>query len=276
MTGYYLNRHISQYGAGWKPITRTSGCTWTSGANGIDAQSGGKRTATPDEVHAKVKRTEETSPATPGWSLPDLDLAMARMGIGFETRIGAGWTALRKLHDTGHYIVLQGDSEVFSDATCSGTFDGDHCIGVHPAEDGGRWRIDDPICAAARYESEAVLQRYAERLAPSTRFGYFTTPVPLEVPDTSTEDVMRSFAVPERPSVAIVKAGTRLYADSAWKTVKVTVGKTTTVRYIGWDRPNYHVVGWDQSPQVKGKSALYAKWTDVSAITESIPDSALV
>ena len=51
---------------------------------------------TPDEVLGKVKRTEETNPATPGWSLADLDLAMSRMGVPFEIRSGQDWAGVRK------------------------------------------------------------------------------------------------------------------------------------------------------------------------------------
>ena len=189
----YTPRHLSQYDPGCSAITRSSGCTWTSGAMGIDAQSGGKVTKTPDQVHALVPRGDETSPATPGWSLDDLHLAMLRMKpqVPFRVRSGSGWTALRQAHDAGHYIVLQGDSDVFSDATCSGAFNGDHAIGVHPNEDAtGRWRIDDPICKTSRYETWQTLERYAEKFAPSIRWGEFTNPVPLLPPDTATEDAM--------------------------------------------------------------------------------------
>ncbi len=188
----YTNRHVSQYGP-WSTVTRQSGCTWTSGSNGIDAQSGGKVTRTPDQVHALVPRGDETSPATPGWSLDDLHLAMLRMKpqIPFRVRSGSGWTALVEAHDKGHYLVVQGDSDVFSNSTCSGAFNGDHAIGVHPNENQyGHWRIDDPICGTARYELPSIIERYAEKFAPSTRWGEFVNPVPLLAPDTSTEDPM--------------------------------------------------------------------------------------
>jgi hypothetical protein len=187
----YVNRHRSQYEAGTSAVTRTSGCTWASGSNGIDASSGGKSKPSPDEVHAKVARSEETNPTTPGWSLGDLVKATARLGILFTNRTGQGWGAARFAHDSGLYLILQGDSDRFLDTTCSGAFDGDHAIGVHPNENAaGQWRIDDPICSTSRYESESRLRDYAEKLEPTVRFGVFTTAVPIVPPDTATEDAM--------------------------------------------------------------------------------------
>lgn len=228
----YTNHHTSQYGP-WSAITRTSGCTWTSASNGIDAQSGGKVTKTPDQVHALVQNHEETSPATPGWSLADLDLAMSRINVGFTVKNGAGWSAVRAAHDAGYYIVLQGDSDVFANSTCSGAFDGDHAIGIHPNENEfGQWRIDDPICATSRYELPSILERYAEKLAPSVRFGYFTTPVPLLAPDTSTEDPMLLTDAKPLTGTAKLIAAWGLW-DVATDIKSAEVAKGTTFDVLG-------------------------------------------
>jgi hypothetical protein len=107
---------------------------------------------------------------------------MAELGVAFDNRTGQGWSAVVSALDAGQYVELQGDSDRFSDATCSGEFDGDHAIGVHPAfrvVSGRRQRwIDDPICPTGRWEYESVLHAYASKLIPSIGFGVFTVPVP--------------------------------------------------------------------------------------------------
>jgi hypothetical protein len=128
---------------------------------------------------------EETNPGTPGWSLPDLDLAMKRLGVPFDVRSGRGWDAVLAAHNAGLYIVLQGDSDQFGNHTCSGAFDGDHAIGIRPGTYSGRWAIDDPICPDMRTETPAILRRYAEKLWPQVFFGAFTERVPeLKPPET--------------------------------------------------------------------------------------------
>lgn len=174
----YVNDHESQYGQDRSPRTRSSGCTWTSGANGADASTGGRVDPEPDVVLATVARHEETNPMSPGWSLDDLALAMSRLSVPFVTRSGT-WSQLRADHDHGYYIVLQGDSDVFPSG-CSGAFDGDHAIGIHPDDSSDDWLIDDPICDASRRETESVLERYATKFSGSStiRYGVFTRPVP--------------------------------------------------------------------------------------------------
>jgi hypothetical protein len=186
----YRNDHRYQYDRRNSVRTRSSGCTWISGADGADAATGGRRDVTPDHVLGLVLPREETSPATPGWSLPDLDLAMRRLGVGFEDMTGAGWSAVLRVLDARHYVVLQGDSEVFTSG-CSGAFDGDHAIGLHPDREPGtgRQRIDDPICRTARFESRTTLRTYAEKLHRSIRFGLFTDPVPNIEEDTHMDEL---------------------------------------------------------------------------------------
>ncbi|HUW17355.1 MAG TPA: hypothetical protein VMW94_09780 [Actinomycetes bacterium] len=190
---YYLNPHKSQYGGSNSAITRSSGCTWTAAANGVNASTGGKQNPSPDDVHDLVLNREETTPATPGWSLYDVDKAMTRMSppVGFEVRTGKGWLAVEAALDAGLYVVLQGDSDQFPSG-CSGAFNGDHAIGVHPRKNaaGQRW-MNDGICPTGRWEDEAVLRAYAEKLYAKVRFGVFTTKVP------ETEDAMTLFIKPD-------------------------------------------------------------------------------
>jgi hypothetical protein len=179
---FYVQPHRSQYEAGASTITRRSGCTWTSGVNGIAAVSGGRYQPTPDQLHDLLRSSDEQFPATPGWSLKDLVRATARYGVTLTEHTGEGWYAVLTALATDHYVVLQGDSDQFGNATCSGSFDGDHAIGVHPwskVVDGERWRwIDDPICPTGRWEREAVLGRYAAKFWSAIRFAVFFQPVP--------------------------------------------------------------------------------------------------
>lgn len=175
--------HVYQYAAVNSPITRTAGCTWVTGATGVAIITGGRYTPTPDKIHSLVKRTEETSPATPGWSLPDLKLALQRYGaIRFEIHTGEGWSAVEAARAERRFLVIQGDSDVFPDG-CSGAFDGAHCIGV----DGSKvkteagvdyWWVHDPICPTGRWERKGVIRRYAEKLLSGVYFGYFIQKVP--------------------------------------------------------------------------------------------------
>lgn len=199
MADYYTGEHQSQYGDGQSALTRRAGCTWTAGANGIDDTSGGRRSPTPDRLHSFLAKGEETSPGTPGWSMPDLEKATHR----FANRVGNaglicvnrttsgflgayGWAGIKKAWANGRYVVIQGDSDRFGNNTCSGAFDGDHAIGVSPKSrivNGKvqRW-INDGICKNGRWEYEAILYAYAKKLADRSgtplRWGAFKAPVP--------------------------------------------------------------------------------------------------
>ncbi len=176
--GYYAGRHRSQYDG--SPLANQN-CTPTSGANGARAATGGRIDRSGGQIRALVAKSEETNPLTPGWSLPDLDLAMERLGVPFEIRAG-GWAGVVAAHEAGLFVALQGDSDQFADATCSGAFDGDHCVGLHPGTYAdGTWPLADPICPARRPEQPATLRAYAELLGGTAfRFGVFSTPVPKE------------------------------------------------------------------------------------------------
>ena len=190
MTDFYVGPHQSQYQAGASAITRTSGCTWTAGANGIDDSTGGHQKPTPDALHNKLPRSHETNPATPGWSLPDLHTASVLWGVAFidRTNVGyagvTGWNGLKRALAAGRYVVAQGDSDQFSNSTCSGAFNGDHAIGISPktrvVAAGRQHWIDDGICKTGRWEYDAVIYRYCKKLAGSgpLRWGAFVAAVP--------------------------------------------------------------------------------------------------
>jgi hypothetical protein len=145
------------------------------------AATGGAKRPSPDTVLAQVSKAQETNPG-PGWSLPDLDLACNKLGIDLE--ILSGWDTLRDRRNEGYYIALQGDSDTFEQG-CMSTFDGDHCIGIHPDESDGKWRVDDPLCPTATHRSPERLREYAQKLADAKfggviRFGVFKPKVPLK------------------------------------------------------------------------------------------------
>lgn len=182
--GFYINAHRTQYDG--VPHNISAGCTWTSLANGADAATGGRVSRTPSQVHALVPNDKETNPATPGWSIPDAVAAAAKLGVPLLERTGRGWAAVVDAWNRGLEVLLQGDSDQFGDGTCSGKFNGDHALVVHPAfriVDGRRQRwIDDPICPTGRWEYESVLRAYAAKLSAGIRVAIFTTPVPKVTP----------------------------------------------------------------------------------------------
>jgi hypothetical protein len=176
------NRHRSQLAKRNSARTRREGCTWTTGSNGIAAATGNRKRPSPDTVLAQVPRSHETNPETPGWSLPDLDLACNKLGV--DLLIDSGWDMLRGWRNKGFGIALQGDSDVFT-AGCMGIFDGDHCIYIHPDESDGKWRVDDPMCPTATHREPEKLREYAQKLADARfggviRFGVFRPAVPLK------------------------------------------------------------------------------------------------
>lgn len=271
----YIGQHESQYGPDRSQRTRTSGCTWTSAACGIDATTGGLVDPEPDEVLAKVKPAEETAPATPGWSLDDARLAMSRLGVGFDVRTGGSWADLEAAHEAGHYLLIQGDSDRFGDGTCSGAFDGDHCIGVHPDECDGRWRIDDPICPDARYEDPAVIRAYAQKLADALdrrlRWGSFVAPVPVvATPVPPEEDMADIYSAPGLTS-ATFAVGTPLLDAPGGKVVATVVDR----------RKRYDVMGQDAAQAtwllIDDRSAASApmRWVKASSVRDpsSLPDA---
>lgn len=177
--GYFYGDHVDQFDGSFY---EDENCSPTSAANGANNATGGGVAMTGGQVRALIPRSAETDPHSPGWSIPDVDHAMAKVGVGFTNHSQQGWGAALTLLAQGHYLAVQGDSDQFPNGTCSGRFNGNHCIGIHPGTrivDGERqhW-IDDPICQTGRWEYDRVLRAYATKLDPQVRFGAFTTPVP--------------------------------------------------------------------------------------------------
>lgn len=176
---FFEGKHRSQLDGS---VLASENCTPTSGANGARASTGGRVDKSGGEIRTLLSKQEESDPKTPGWSLGDLRRAMQRLGVPYANRTGT-WASVEATLRSGLFVVLQGDSDQFPNGTCSGVFNGDHCVGLHPGDGAdGTWLLADPMCKARRREKRAILQAYAEKLAGGTtlRFGVFTTPVPQE------------------------------------------------------------------------------------------------
>ena len=253
----YEPRHEWQYAAANTARTRTSGCTWVSGAIGLDASTGGRLDPPPDAVVSKVLRSEETNPDTPGWSLADLRLAVQRLGGRFDVRSGAGWAGVRAARELGLFVVLQGDSDRFPGG-CSGAFDGDHAIGLPPGPmDDATWAIHDPICRDRTRQAESVLRAYAEKLSPGVLFGVFPDPVP----GGYSVDV---YSVPGLV-VANAPAGTPYYADPEGGTELGRTAVERTYVLVGQSAPvgpgRYLVDGQGDEPSGR------MRWIPASSLT---------
>lgn len=183
----YQPRHRTQYDGG---IFANQNCVATSLATAADQMTHGRIDKTGSQVRALVKVSEETNPTTPGWSLTDVRLAAQRLGIEL-TPANSTWTVLVALRGQGRGILLNGDSDVFTNG-CSGAFDGDHMMYLPPLDHSdGRWRKDDPICPTWAWEDPAVIRAYAGKFAGTGRASYaYTAPVVPNPPETSTEPSM--------------------------------------------------------------------------------------
>ena len=241
-----IGRHRSQYEAGASLTTRHSGCTWTSTASGIAAITGGDREPSPDDIHKLVANHEEVNPKTPGWAIDDAILACSRYGVPLQDRSGDGWAGVVEATASGQYLILQGDSDQFGDNTCSGAFNADHCIGLHPnsgTDEQGhllRW-INDPICPDGRWERDDILRRYAEKLSARVRFAAFLQPVPEDeplpvnpTPGTGVENVTVMYV----PSVASAQRmrlakGQNLYAAPGGERV-TEMSQRADVAHLGF------------------------------------------
>ena len=172
----YQGRHRCQYDGG---MYQYQNCVPTSLADAADAVTGGGIDVTGTEVRNLVKPYEEENPDTPGWTLNDAKKAASRLGINLTVNEAGSWGNLVKRRYEGRAIILQGDSDQFGNDTCSGAFDGGHCIMLPPLDNSdGRWRIGDPICNSWRWESETTIRKYAEKFGSGTAFFAFTDPVP--------------------------------------------------------------------------------------------------
>lgn len=217
---YYVQPHVTQFEA-LDPL-RGEACVPASVANGVGATTGGARRPSSTSVHRLIPKAEETNPTTPGWSIVDADRACAKMGIPFAP--ASGWDALEAAHDAGHYVIVQGDSDRFSDATCSGAFNGDHCIGVHPkakVELGVEWWwIDDPICKTGRWEKKSTIRAYAEKYNSSVSWGRFEGVVPQVAAPAPPPTVVRRYG-------GVVSHGRKRVAVPAGRKANVRTRPTT-------------------------------------------------
>lgn len=213
----YVQPHVTQFDGDKR---QGSACVPASLANGVGATTGGARRPAAGVIHALVAPHEEASPA-PGWNTEDADLAMQRYGMAFHPV--EGWAALKEAHDAGHYIIVQGDSDRFSNSTCSGAFDGLHCIGAHPKETtiNGKvaWWIDDPICKTGRWELEERIRVYADALpTPTIRGGIFDSKVPA-VP-----------VAPPNPPTVVLRFGGHKLTPRQTKRIHVPAGRRANIR----------------------------------------------
>ena len=197
---FYQGVHRSQFDG--SPLA-ASNCAPASVANGLRSTTAGRVNLTGAQVRATVARSEETNPITPGWSLEDAVRGVSRIPGAPALVIRSGtFPDMEARRRAGHFIIAVGDSDRFPDGTCSGAFDGDHAVGLHP---NGSIVLSDPICTAWRTETPAVIRAYAEKFAggPQLRWAEFVVPVPLV-----------SVAAPSPRYRLVIATGTRAIATA--------------------------------------------------------------
>lgn len=215
----FEGRFRTQYDDG--PL-ETENCTPASLAMALSQVSEGRINMSGTQVRALIKKNEEVDPKSAGWALADIDLAMNRLPTkGFATSVRASkkstWARLVELRSEGRGIVLQGDSSKFDNTTCSGAFNGPHCVYVSPIDDDdGDWRLGDPVCSKWRWETAKVLRAYAESFAGSgkARFRFTDTIALLQPLQTFTwsADARLGNLTIDKPRVYLRLADNSLHA----------------------------------------------------------------
>lgn len=167
-------QHVDQYDGS---TFANENCAPTSAANGARVATDGKTNLNGAQVRALLPKEQEVNPATPGWVIADVDRAMAKIGVNFNIGTG-GWAGVINAHNQKFPIVISGVNRVFTTG-CSGQFNGTHTSVIYPEShsDGLRWMYGDPICEKARWESIALIKKYAEGYSMAIAFGYFPLPV---------------------------------------------------------------------------------------------------
>lgn len=251
MTDYYINTHYSQYAQGNLPIVRQQGCTPTTGCNGIDASTGGHTVITPNQMWELIPVKDQENPATPGWSLNDLDHACAKLGIPFTNRSGLPWSKVIEYHNEGYYIALQGDCDQLGG--CSG-FLGDHCLGMHPLGTSKLSRCDEPTRLTASTFTLDQLHNYAVKFSGSEqhiRFGTFDNKVPIMGLTVAMQRPFKGQIVMTDPN-----GGYILTSDATWHT-----GGTVKP---GWVKDAYYVATLTQP--FKAGATTFPAGTEVIGI----------
>lgn len=155
---YYQGTHRTQFDGGPKAA---SNCVPTALSDAARQVTRNARNLSGSQVRALVPPQQETSPATPGWSLTDAKKAATRMGIRLTISTGRTWDELTLRRAQGRNVIVQGVSAAFPDG-CSGAFDGPHCIDLPPlSHSDGRWRYGDPICKQWKWVSPTLIRQYA-------------------------------------------------------------------------------------------------------------------
>ncbi len=239
---YFQGDHRSQYDAGSTARLRSMGCTPTTGSNAGRVQTGGAIDLSGDQVLSKLAVTEEQNPATPGWTLGDLSKALSRIaGMPRLVIRGTLWPTLVEMRRQGHVIVLQGDSDQFPSG-CSGAFDGNHCILIHPDNRGDEWIIGDPICPDWTSQPESVVRNYAQKLwGEVITYGVFETPAAGGEGDMG---LTLTDGGPENADITI-RDGARYYPldGSAGGTLPAVVKYTFASGYSGTLNKRLYVIG---------------------------------
>lgn len=182
----FEGRFRTQYDGG---DLQNENCTAASLAMALHQVSEGRIDTTGSEVRALIARNDEVDPSTKGWALGDVDEAVIRLTkqkkvAGIKRPGNHAWSRVVALRAEGHGIILQGHSSRFPNTSCSGKFDGEHCVYLPPLNHSdGRWRLGDPVCSTWRWEDPEILRQYAEKFAGKGKASFrFTDTIKLAQP----------------------------------------------------------------------------------------------
>jgi hypothetical protein len=157
-----------------------SNCTMASGAMGLAYQNprGSKAPWGGDLRHRQGDQSG-------GTDLYDVKEAWASYGETLTIKTGGGWSAVKKYHDEGRALVVQGEGNVPG----SESFDGGHgCIIAPETHSDGRWLFGDPLATGWQWVSQGSIRTWMEALSSGCYFAIGEKPEGTPVPPTEPPD----------------------------------------------------------------------------------------
>lgn len=165
-------------------------CTMASGAMALAYQNprGSKAPWGGDLRHRQ-------SDQSGGTDLYDVKEAWAEYGETLTIKTGSGWSGVKKYHDEGRALVVQGEGNVPG----SESFDGGHgCVIAPETHSDGRWLFGDPLATGWQWVSQSSIRDWMENLSSGCYFAIGEKPAGEPVPPNPTDPDTGGTPTPDR------------------------------------------------------------------------------
>jgi hypothetical protein len=210
-------------------------CTMSSGAMGLAYQNprGSKAPWGGDLRHRQGDQDG-------GTDLYDVKEAWSSYGETLTIKTGSGWSAVKKYHDEGRALVVQGEGNVPG----SESFDGGHgCIVAPETHSDGRWLFGDPLASGWQWVSQSSIRTWMEALSSGCYFAIGEKPA--GEPTTPTDPDTGGTPTPDRYPIG--------YADGHRQGVIDGEAITMDAVFLSWQP-------WDTVPPFDGSAWGSASW----------------